>query len=218
MRNRDLYNYDITTVKQYGEHTVKVTYVTASRAADIEDDRTKSRKGTVNEDKLSNNIARARSKVKELVLCNPWDYWCTFTLDKSKYDRYNLKGYVKGLGEFLHSYNRRCEPEDKVRYLLIPEMHKDGAWHMHGFIKGIKAVDLYKNKNGFLSWRQYEERFGFISMKRIAGEDAMEKLSSYMCKYMTKDISNTVKELGAHSYYSSQGLQKAQTLYKGHAA
>ena len=217
MRNQDMYDYDVITVKQYGEHTVKVTYTSACRAAGIEDDRAKSRKGTVNDDKLANNISRARSKVKELVLCNPWDYWCTFTIDKSKYDRYNLKGYVKNLGEFLHGYNRRCDVSDKVKYLLIPEMHKDGAWHMHGFIKGIKDADLYRNKNGYLSWRQYEEKFGFISMKRIAGEDAIEKLSSYMCKYMTKEISSSVKELGAHSYYSSQGLQTAQTLFKGHA-
>lgn len=116
MLNRDLYDYDITTVKQYGEHTVRVTYMSSCRAKGIEDDRDKSRKGTVNEEKLSDNIIRARSKVKELVLCNPWDYWCTFTLDKSKYDRYNLKGYVKGLGEFLHNYNRREEQNDVVHF------------------------------------------------------------------------------------------------------
>lgn len=87
MRNRDLYDHDITTVKQFGEHTVKVTYTPVCRAAGIEDDRPKSRKGTVNDEKLANNLARARSKVKELVLCNPWDYWCTFTLDKTKIGR-----------------------------------------------------------------------------------------------------------------------------------
>lgn len=218
MRNRGLYDYDVVTVKQYGDHKVKVTYVSACRAPYVEDDRSnKNRKGTVNMDKLSNNVARARSKVQELVLCNPWDYWCTFTLDKAKYDRYDLKGYVKGLGEFLHGYNRRCGPGDKVKYLLIPEMHKDGAWHMHGFIKGIRGQDLYRNRNGYLSWRQYEENFGYISMKHIEGEDAMERLSSYMLKYMTKEINNTVKELGAHSYYSSQGLQTARVLFKGHA-
>lgn len=217
MRNRELYDHDVVTVKQYGEHIVKVAYIASCRIPGIEDDRAKSRKGTVNDEKLANNIFRARSKVRELVLCNPWDYWCTFTLDKAKYDRYNLKGYVKGLGEFLHGYNRRCDPADKVKYLLIPEMHKDGAWHMHGFIKGIRADDIYRNKQGCLSWRQYEDKFGFISMKRIEGMNAIEKLSSYMLKYMTKEISNTVKELGAHSYYSSQGLQTAQMLYKGHA-
>lgn len=217
MRNRDLYNYDVTTVKQYGEHIMKVTYMTASRASGIEDDRPKNRKGTVNDEKLSCNIARARSKVKELVLCNPWDYWCTFTIDKAKYDRYNLKGYVKALGKFLNNYNRYCGAEEKVNYLLIPEMHKDGAWHMHGFIKGIRSQDIYKNRHGYLSWKQYEERFGFISMKLISGENAIEKLSSYMLKYMTKDISNTIKELGAHSYYCSKGLQTAQTVFKGRA-
>lgn len=217
MRNRDLYDYDITTIKQFGDHTVKVTYSSACRAPYVEDDRVKSAKGTVNTEKLANNIVRARSKVKELVLCNPWDYWCTFTLDKSKFDRYNLKNYVKKLGDFIKNYNRYCDADDKVKYLLIPEMHKDGAWHMHGFLKGIRSQDLYQNKHGYLTWRQYEDRFGFISMKRITGDYGVEKLSSYMSKYMTKEISNTVKELGAHAYYCSQGLQTAQTLYKGHA-
>lgn len=216
MRNRGLYDHDVTTVKQLGEHMVKVTYVASCRAAHVEDDRNKGCKGTVNVEKLANNISRASSKVKELVLCNPWDYWCTFTIDKVKFDRYNLKGYVKRLGNFLRDYNKYCDPDDKVKYLLIPEMHKDGAWHMHGFIRGIRQQDLYRNKNGYLSWRQYERTFGFISMKRIEGERAIEHLSSYMLKYMTKEIRNTIKELGAHSYYSSQGLQTAQTLYKGH--
>lgn len=217
MRNRDLYEHDIITVKQYGDNIQKVIYMSTSRISGLEDDRPKGGKGEVNTEKLSNNIARARSKVKELVLCNPWDYWCTFTLDKAKFDRYDLQNYVKKLGSFIYNYNRFCEEHEKVKYLLIPEMHKNGAWHMHGFLNGIRDKDLYRNRHGYLSWRQYEERFGFISMKRITGDKAIERLSSYMLKYMTKDISSTIKELGAHSYYCSKGLQTAQTVYKGHA-
>lgn len=219
MLKAPLYEMGVTTVKKYGDSCEQVTWLKAFRNSGVADDRKRTKKNTVNEDKLDNNIQRARTAIKELALCNSWDYWCTFTLSPEKFDRYNLKGYVSALGEFLHSYNRRLSPDspEYVRYLLVPEMHKDGAWHMHGFIKGIRESDLYTNKNGYVTWRQYEDKFGFISMKKITGEDGVQKLSSYMSKYTTKDIFRTVSELGAHLYYHSKGLRRAETVFKGHA-
>lgn len=226
MKNQDFYEHDVVTVKRYGKYIQKVTYLSSCRISGLEDDRVQadiqadkehSSKGSVNDEKLVSNIARARSKVKEYVLCNPWDFWCTFTLSPKKYDRYNLKGFVSGFHDFVHSYNRRCSPEDKVRYLLVPEMHKDGAWHMHGFLKGIRESDLYVNQNGYLSWRQYEQKFGFMSMARIVGDRGIEKLCSYAMKYMSKEIGSSVTALGSHLYYCSKGLQTAQLIYKGRA-
>lgn len=211
----DMYDRDVITVKQYGEHLRRVTYTSACRMEGVEDDREYSAKGTVNSEKLANNIARARSKVTELVLCNPWKYWCTLTLSPKKYDRYNLKGYVRDLGSFLTNYNRYCAPEEKVRYLLVPEMHKDGAWHMHGFLNGIKERDIVRNRNNYYTWKQYDEKFGYMSLDYVKD---IEKASSYMKKYMVKDISKSVTKLGAHSYYASKGLKVAKVLYKGHAA
>lgn len=215
MKASDLYDYDVSTVKQLGEHTVKVTYTSACRIKGMEDEAVHIAKCSVNTEKLNNNICRARSKVQEMVLCNPWDYWCTFTISPKKYDRYNLKTYFADFSEFLHNYNRRCTDADKVRYILIPEMHKDKAWHMHGFIKGIRKADLYINDNGYLSWKQYADKFGYMSMSKIRSVD---RASSYMLKYMTKDIAKNVTDLGAHLYYCSKGLKVAETLYKGHLA
>lgn len=214
---KKVYDYDKSTIKKLGENRVKLTYVRTSLKPGFEYDSTKNHtaKNTANEQKLDNNIARAKTRVQELVLCNPWDYWCTFTISPEKYDRHDLKLYHKHLAEFLHNYNRRCSESEKVKYLLIPEMHKDGAWHMHGFIKGIRKEDLYVNSYGYLTWKQYEQKFGFISMSAIKDID---KASSYMMKYMTKDITNTVSELGAHTYYCSNGLQKAEVIYKGSVA
>ena len=31
--------------------------------------------------KLDNNLIRARTMVKDYILCNPFDYFCTFTFD-----------------------------------------------------------------------------------------------------------------------------------------
>lgn len=38
MKASDLYDYDVSTVKQLGEHTVKVTYTSACRIKGMEDE------------------------------------------------------------------------------------------------------------------------------------------------------------------------------------
>lgn len=214
MNKLNNYDFDIVTVKQLGDHTVKATYTSACRSKGFEDMKSYAKKGSVNTEKLNNNIVRAKTSVKELVLCNPWKYWCTFTISPQKYDRYNLKAYIRDFTKFINNYNRYCEESDKVRYVFIPEMHKDGAWHIHGFVNGIRDKDTYINSHGYLTWRQYEQKFGFISMSVVKDQD---RASSYMLKYMAKDIAKNVMDLGAHLYYASQGLKRAAVLYRGHA-
>lgn len=213
MAKSNLYEYNTIVVKQLG-NKIKIIEVSCSRIPGFEIDKKHTPKYAANEVKLHNNVCRARTKVNEYALCNPWDYWCTFTISPEHYDRYNLHSYFRDLAEFIHNYNRRCLDEEKVKYLLVPEQHKDGAWHLHGFIKGIRKKDLYINSKGYLTWKQYEEKFGFISMSAIKNID---KASSYIYKYMTKDIARAVSELGSHLYYSSHGLKTADTIFRGHA-
>lgn len=209
------YSRDMYIVKQYGDNTAKIIYCRQLREKGWELENEPVKKGSVNTEKLGCNLSRAKSTVRELALCNPWDWWCTFTIDKEKYDRYNLKAYFKDFAEFLHNYNRRCSDTDKVKYLFVPEQHQDGAWHIHGFIKGIRSKDIQTNKNGYLTWKQYADKFGYMSMSAIADK---EKASSYVLKYMTKDTEKNVTELHSHLYYASQGLNRATELYRGKGA
>ncbi len=207
------YLYDEYIVKKYADLGYKVTNCNAVLKPDISQKRSK--KGTVNESKLGYNLGRAKARVKEYALSNDWDWWCTFTVSGEKCDRYDLKEFFKSFAEFLHGYNKRTPEPFKVRYLLVPEMHKDGAWHLHGFIKGIRPEEIVKNDNGFFTWRQYNDRFGFMSMERIKSR---KKASSYITKYINKDIEKSVKELGAHTYYASKGLKRAEVVYRGSGA
>ena len=63
------------------------------------------KKGTVNTKKLLANLSRAKNKVQEYALCNNFDYFVTLTIDRLKYDRYDLKKYYKDLGKFINNYN-----------------------------------------------------------------------------------------------------------------
>ena len=42
-----------------------------------------------------------------------------------------------------------------------------------------------------------------------------DRAVSYITKYVTKDLALAVSDLGAHLYYSSQGLAKATELKRG---
>lgn len=211
---------DVYTVKKYGDYTYRIIYNMCLRTKGFEEfespledwDDMPNKKGSVNSSKLSNNLSRAKSRVREYVLCNPWDYWCTFTINPNLYDRYDLKTYFKDFSKFIRNYNRYCNDVDCIKYLFVAEMHQDSAWHLHGFIKGIKSKDLYINDYGFLTWKQYEKKFGFISMSKIQN---LEKASSYMLKYMTKDVEKNVTDLNAHLYYCSKGLKKADVVFRG---
>ena len=89
----------------------------------------------------------------------------------------------------------------------------DGAWHMHGFVSGLNDDDLGLNDNGYYTWLKYNDKFGYMSLSKIKDID---RASNYALKYMTKNNERNISELGAHLYYASQNLKKAELIYKGH--
>lgn len=204
-----LYLKDVAILKKFNEDCYKLSLCRCLRAKGFEDEKKKNVRG-VNDGKLDNNISRAKSKVKEYALCNDFRYFITLTIDKNKYDRYNLKAYYKDLGQFIRNYNRIHKT--KVDYVLIPEQHEDGAWHMHGLFNGILDKHLEVNKNGYLEWKQYTKKFGYMSLDFVKDR---EKVASYITKYVTKDLAKSIKELNAHMYYCSKGLEVAQEIKRG---
>lgn len=185
-------------------------------------------KESSNDEKLANNISRARNKILEYVLCNDFVFFVTLTLNPEMYDRNNLTQFIKDLGYFIQNYNRRKNAN--IKYLLIPEQHEDGCWHMHGFIMGLpydrlELLELHgvrplppkivkKLKEGYLiySFPAYEKKFGYNLFEPIQDKKAA---ALYMSKYLTKDISINVRELGNHLYYCSKGLNKAEVIKQG---
>lgn len=197
------------TVKRYGD-CYKLIYF---------------KRGTINSDERSFNMAschvenggekeecnlsRAKATIREYALCNKWEYFVTLTLNKDKQDRYDIDGYVKDLGYWIGNYNKKFHT--KLRYLLIPEQHKDGAWHMHGLFSGVAADSLCSNANGYLSLPYYAQRFGFISLSPVRDG---RRTAAYITKYVSKAISSTDIALQKHMFYHSRGLEKAELLYE----
>lgn len=152
------------------------------------------------------NLARARSSIRELALCNPWEYFVTLTLNPDKQDRFSLDDYVRDLGVWIGNYNKKFHTH--LKYLLVPEQHKNGAWHMHGLLHDVSPESVCRNIHGYLDMPYYANRFGFISLDPIKDQN---KCSSYITKYVTKDTGKGV-EVSKHLYYHSRGLEKAEVL------
>ena len=152
----------------------------------------------------SNNITRSDSlkrgidKIYDIAILNDFDYFITFTLDSSKIDRYDYKEIQKKLKVWLQNAVSRYN----AKYLIVPELHKDGAVHFHGLISGdfslvfsgkvtSKGQPIYNLKN----WK-----YGFTTA--IPLDDNKVAIAKYICKYITKDT----KMILGNLYYSGGGV------------
>lgn len=214
------YYYDLTTIKKYKENSYKLSTMKLGvlrKGQKVY----RNKKNSINDRKLNNNLVRAKTTIKEYALCNEFEYFITLTLDSKKYNRYDLKTYIKDLSQFIRDYRKKYKSD--IQYLLIPETHKDNAWHIHGLIKGVKnehlvnfdnvvnAPEKLKNKE-YYNFELYQKKFGFCSFGKIKD---INKISSYITKYINKELGKNI-DLGQKAYYVSRGLKKAETIKKGH--
>lgn len=163
------------------------------------------------DEKLSNNIARARGRVLEIALCNPWEWFVTLTLDGEKQDRSDLNRYIKDLGNWIGNFNRKygCN----MKYILVPELHKDGkSWHMHGLLHDVPDAALVRNEHGYWDIPYYRNRFGYISLSAVKSH---EKVSRYITKYISKSMSARVEDKAKHLFYASKKLNGRELLVEG---
>lgn len=159
------------------------------------------------DEKAACNISRARGRVVELALCNEWEWFVTLTLNAEKQDRADLDGYVKDLGVWVGNFNKKygC----KLKYILIPEQHKDGSWHMHGLFHDVPPSAVTVNQYGYYDLPYYGCRFGFISLSRIRDK---ERTARYITKYISKSMTSRADAVGKHLYYASRGLNGKLTV------
>ena len=225
------YKRDQTILKVYGygeNKKIKVIRMNLLRTAGVEDDEEyRAPKGSVNDFKIGKNIYRAKKIIFEYAFCNPWDWFFTGTLDPKKYDRTNLDKFHKDLTKWFSNYGRIYNVS--IKFLLVPERHLDGiSWHIHGFLHGLPKEHLKqfvvgdvmgkglaeKVKRGDVvyNWLPYAKKFGFCDLEPIKNPEAVSK---YMMKYINKNLASSVKDLNAHLYYHSRGLNRAEVIKKG---
>jgi predicted nucleic acid-binding Zn-ribbon protein len=143
---------------------------------------------------------RARVAIRDLTLCNSWMYFVTLTLDPKLINRYDPVIVVKKLSYWLDNHVRR----DGLAYVLVPELHKDGAIHFHGFInEALEGRDSgHKDSQGHTVYNLPSWGWGFSTAVALYGD--REAAINYTCKYVTK----APEKIGGRWYYSGGALNR----------
>lgn len=142
------------------------------------------------------SLSRTKSRIRELALCNNFEYFGTLTLNGYLCNRYELDDAQHNLKKILKSIKRNNKD---FKYLIITEKHKDGAFHFHGLFSGI---DLSLNENNYF-YNEELSKLGFNSFSLIKD---YSKCCNYITKYITKDC---VRNSHNQIFIRSKGLSFA---------
>lgn len=174
-------------------------------------------------------IRRAKAQVKDLALCTDFRYFVTLTLSPERVsDRYDMAEVTRHLNAWLDNQVRRRG----LAYVLVPERHKDGAIHFHGFFNdALEAVDSgtiippaggrprkprskaqaaqWLSEGGHKVFNLPGWSWGFTTAIELYG--TYSKAVGYVCKYIGKDTA--AGKIGGRWYYSGGKLGHPQVVY-----
>ncbi|MES2631204.1 MAG: hypothetical protein V4611_04565 [Patescibacteria group bacterium] len=158
------------------------------------------------------SIRRTRKTIKDYVLCNDFNLFCTFTIGK---DRYNDDRSIQRLKTWFKNQRDR---NGKFRYIVVTERHKDGALHFHALIGGYTGKLKYAinpNNGEYISDKRndfvrnfVEYKLGNNTAKVIDSKESSTKTAYYLQKYIGKDLTAS---FGKNRYWASKGLNKPET-------
>lgn len=148
---------------------------------------------------LLRSMRRARAKVRRLALANEFKWFVTLTLDQAKVDRYDPDAIMRKVNKWLGNMVAR----HGLKYILVPERHKDGAFHFHGFFSdALEAVDSgHLDRGGHTVYNLPQWPLGFTTAIGLYG--TYSQAVAYVCKYIGKQEGQ--RPMGRW-YYSGGGL------------
>lgn len=153
--------------------------------------------------RAASSVSRLKSRVQELILCNKWNCFVTFTLDKAKRDRDSIDAFEALTRHLKYIRQTRCS---ELKFMLLLEQHKNGGYHGHALMylpADFIADEFIINANGYFEWVDISSRFGFMSIKPY---DGTLRACNYVTKYVTKDL------IPGRVLRTSKGLNKAYVI------
>lgn len=152
-------------------------------------------------------MTRAKNNIYYIARSNVWEWFVTLTLDKNKIDRYDYELLSRKVRKWFEHLRERKAPD--IYYLIVPERHKDGAWHFHALIGGSTGLDFVESghvdKSGNMIYNFENWKFGFSTATRV--QDTA-RVSSYIAKYVTKTLIDETK--GKHRFWASKNCLRAE--------
>ena len=140
------------------------------------------------------NIRRARQKALHIAMLTSFTHFITWTLDKRKINCCDLSEVNSVLKTFL----KNCALRYDLTYLVVPELHKSGAIHMHGLINGnMKLVDSgHRYWGGRIIYNMPQWKYGWTTAIPMHGDQRQ------IAYYLTKHINDTERRILGNYYYA----------------
>ncbi len=168
-------------------------------------------KETKRQDSIHRSLRRTKATIKDIMLSNKFDLWCTFTYNcRSCYPKCTNNPCTclpSACKRFDINYTRRVltnwfrnqkKHSPNLRYLAVPEFHKNGAIHFHCLLSGFngRLKDSGKRtKNGQTIYNASGYYSGYTEFVKIGDltadeskADQYNRVASYLTKYVTKDM------------------------------
>lgn len=141
---------------------------------------------------LINSMNRAKQKIYDIARANNWEYFITLTFNSDIVNRYDYSSCSKKLKDWLGNTKKRINHDFK--YLIVPELHKDGAFHFHGLIANCDGLKIdesgHYDKKGNPIYNINSYGLGFTTATRVQQNEAVTK---YITKYTTKELIENTK-------------------------
>lgn len=179
-------------------------------------------------DYLAKSINRTKTAISDYVLSNKFSHFATFTFDSSnpkvggKENRHDFEKMANLLKQWLNTEQKShmAKFNQKFKYLIVPERHKNGAWHFHALLENyqnpteifnshknsyatISEIKVKKNNN-----RRFIVRYTF-GRSEIAPIRDKSKMANYIKKYITKEL---ITEPNAKRYWASRNLNRPEII------
>lgn len=161
---------------------------------------------TLNDVSSDRAFRRARNNCYDYVMSNyDLDMFVTLTLSSEVVERTNYDEIYTKLRNFLDNRVRR----NGLKYVLIPEYHKDGeSIHFHGLMNesALALVASDVKRKGKRVYNISDYTLGFSTAIRVTGADSRRAVSRYCFKYMTKSLSEGL--IGGRYYLHGGKLER----------
>lgn len=152
---------------------------------------------------LQTSVSRTKQKIYDYAKANSDEfvYFVTLTFDPHKVDSYNYSLVTGKMTNWLRNIRKKIP---SLIYVGVPEKHKSGRYHFHFLMNDISAILMdsgHKTKDGMSIYNLEAYKLGFSTATLIQDR---ERVSNYLCKYITKDLALQTK--GKKRYWHSRSL------------
>jgi hypothetical protein len=162
---------------------------------------------TLDDENKDRSLRRTQKELQDLIECNPFEWFGTFTFDPKKIDRHDEQAVKKAMTSFLNHAKRKSP---NMTYILVPERHKDGAIHFHGLLGNFngKMADSGSQWQKQPIFNVVDYKLGFTNFTKIRDK---AKTANYCRKYITKDMATT--QSSKKRYWRSRNLKQPLKTY-----